>query len=92
MKKIKFDPQEQKIIKDFEQGKYASAKNLSKYKKILTKGAKNYFKKDKNINIRINEPILLKLKAKAAQNGIPYQTLVSTILHQYVTKKLTITI
>jgi len=87
MKKLKLDPQEQKINKDFNDNKFVSVKNLKKEKGILVKLAKANLKKTKNINIRISEPTLLKLKSRAMENGIPYQTLVSTILHQYANRK-----
>ena len=41
-------------------------------------------KKTKNINIRINEHDLAVLKNKAASEGIPYQTLISSVLHKFV--------
>lgn len=45
-------------------------------------------KKDKRMNIRISERDLRNLKIKALEEGIPYQTLVSMVLHKYVTGKL----
>jgi predicted DNA binding CopG/RHH family protein len=44
--------------------------------------------KDQRMNIRITKRDLDKLKAKALENGMPYQTLVSSILHKYVTGKI----
>lgn len=41
-------------------------------------------KKNKNINIRLQEATLNKLKAKAAEEGLPYQTLIGSVLHKYV--------
>jgi len=87
MKKLKLDPQEEKVNKDFNNNKFISVKNLKKEKEIFTRLAKANLKKSKNINIRISEPTLLKLKSRAMENGIPYQTLVSTILHQYANRK-----
>jgi len=45
-------------------------------------------KKNKTMNIRVNEVDLNSLKARALEEGIPYQTLVTSILHKYVTGKL----
>ena len=92
MKKLKLDLQEQKINKDFNNNKFIRVKNIKKEKEILTKLAKTHLKKTKNINIRISEPVLLKLKSRALENGIPYQTLVSTILHQYADKKFRLSV
>jgi len=92
MKKIKLDPQEQIVNKDFDNNKYVSVKNVKNQKKALAKLAKANLKKTKNINIRISEPVLLKLKSRALESGIPYQTLISTILYQYADNKFRISV
>jgi len=51
-------------------------------KKELLQAAKNTLNKTRNVNIRLSERDLYKLKAKAAEEGIPYQTLASSILHK----------
>ena len=50
--------------------------------------AKNFLKKTKNINIRIPEFDMLMLKRKSAELNIPYQTILSSLIHQYVTEKV----
>ncbi|RUM69951.1 MAG: hypothetical protein DSZ08_05545 [Sulfurovum sp.] len=50
--------------------------------------AKNFLNKSKNINIRIPEFDMLMLKRKSAELNIPYQTILSSLIHQYVTEKL----
>jgi len=50
--------------------------------------AKNYLNKTKNINIRIPEFDMLMLKRKSAELNIPYQTILSSLIHQYVTEKV----
>ena len=83
MKYITLDTDEKKIESDYDAGKYKSLsdkKALSQYQKI----AQTTLEKTKNINIRLTEKDLLKIKAKAAQQGLPYQTLVSSVLHQYL--------
>lgn len=86
MKYITLDKDEEKIESDFEAGKYKSVsdkKTLSHYQKI----AQSTLDKTKNINIRLTEKDLLRIKAKAAEKGLPYQTLVSSVLHQYLSGK-----
>ncbi len=51
--------------------------------------ARNFLKKTKNINIRIPEFDMLMLKRRSAELNIPYQTLLSSLIHQYVTRKIT---
>ncbi len=52
--------------------------------------ANNFLKKTKNVNIRIPEFDMLMLKRKSAEMNIPYQTILSSLIHQYVTKKITL--
>jgi len=48
----------------------------------------NAANKTKNINIRISANTLEKVKQRAAEEGIPYQTLISSVIHKYITGKL----
>lgn len=57
---------------------------LKKFQEV----AREYFKKDKRINIRLSGRDLNEIKRKAIIEGIPYQTLVSSILHKYVNGRL----
>ena len=50
--------------------------------------SKNFLNKTKNVNIRIPEFDMLMLKRKSAELNIPYQTILSSLIHQYLTKKL----
>ena len=52
--------------------------------------AKNFLTKTKNINIRIAEYDMLMLKRKSAEVNIPYQTILSSLIHQYVENKVNI--
>ena len=53
---------------------------------------KELIKKDRRVTLRVNEGDLSAIQTKAAANGLPYQTLIATILHQVVTGKLAITL
>jgi len=86
MKHYILDPEEEEILKAFEEGKLIRVKDFEKEKALLEEAAKNTLKKTKNINIRLTEQDLTRLKAKAAEEGIPYQTLASSILHKYTSK------
>jgi predicted DNA binding CopG/RHH family protein len=85
---MKIDRDEKIILKDIEAGKWASVKDLKAYKKQLRETAVKTMLKDQRMNIRIAKRDMDKLKAKALENGMPYQTLVSSILHKYLTGKL----
>jgi len=86
MKYYDLDPEEKQILEDFEKGEFKPVKNEKKEMARLVKIAKNTLQKTKNINIRLSQKDLLKLKAKAAENSIPYQTLVTMALHQFANK------
>ena len=85
------DDEEQQIVEDFEKalesGTLESAPNLEARKKELQKIARNTLNKTRNINIRLTERDLYRLKSKAIEEGIPYQTLASSILHKATAKQ-----
>lgn len=86
MKYIILDKEEEQIIKDFEEGKLVRTKDFEKQKKLFQEIARNTLNKTKNINIRLSEKDLQKLKRKAMEEGLPYQTLASSILHKFAAK------
>lgn len=88
MKHIIFDKEEEQILKDFEDGKYVRVKNFEQEKKRLQEIARNTLNKTRNINIRLSEKDLHKLKVKAVRDGIPYQTLVGSVLHRFANREV----
>ena len=86
MKYYELTKEEKRILENIESGKYKRVKNFEAEKKRAEQIARNTLNKTKNINIRLSEKTLLKLKAKAIKEGIPYQTLASSILHKFVMK------
>ena len=87
MSKVKLDAEEKEILRDFEAGEFKSVLTPQR-KKQLAKAAEETFKKDKRINIRISSRDLEAIQRRALEEGIPYQTLVSSILHKYVSGSL----
>ena len=75
----KLDEEETEILSAFESGKL----KLAAPSKKLVEIAKITLKKNKNINIRITENDLVSIKMKAAREGLPYQTLIGSLLHKY---------
>lgn len=86
MKYFELTKEEKRILEDFEKGKLVALKDVRKKKKLYQKLAQNTLAKTRNINLRLSEKVLSRLKAKAAKQGIPYQTLASSILHRYSIK------
>lgn len=87
MSKAKLNTEEREILKDFEKGDFKSRLS-SKRVKELKAAAEETFKKDRRINIRISSKDLEGLQRRALEEGVPYQTLVSSILHKYVSGSL----
>ena len=83
MKYFELTKEEQKILKAVEAGEFKSVRNLKQAKKNAVYAARNTLSKTRNINIRLSDRALQKIKALAAQKGLPYQTLISSLLHQY---------
>jgi predicted DNA binding CopG/RHH family protein len=84
MKKIVLDDEEKDILETYERGEWVPVKNPKKEINKLQKYARNTLQKDKRINIRMSSKDLDQVQVIAAQEGMPYQTLVSSIIHKYV--------
>ena len=79
------DVDEQKILDSFNRGEWVSkGENLDKYKEA----AKQTFSMTRQIDFRVSEKDFKKIQIKAMQEGIPYQTLVSHIIHKYLSGHL----
>ena len=87
MKYFELDKSEKKLLKDFEAGEFRSIKSTKKETSRYRQYAQNTLSKRKNINIRLAESDLQRIKALAAEKGLPYQTLISSLLHQYSRSK-----
>ena len=87
MNKVKLSKEEQELPDSVESGEYESTLTESR-KKELEAAAANTFKKDKRINIRISNRDLIAVQSRASEEGIPYQTLVSSIIHKYISGSL----
>lgn len=86
MKYFELTKEEKRILADFEKDKFVSLKDVGSKKRLYQKYAANTLAKSKNINIRLSERVVAKLRAKAVKQGIPYQTLASSILYRYVNR------
>lgn len=87
MKKIKLDEDESSLLEAFEAGRFESSL-IPERKMFITKSAEATFKKDKKINVRISSRDLSAIQRRALEEGIPYQALVSSIIHKYISGSL----
>ncbi len=83
MTEPKLSREEKQILEDFEASEFRSVITPER-KKMLQAIADSTFKKDKRTNIRISSRDLELLQRRALEEGIPYQTSVSSVLHKYV--------
>lgn len=83
MKYFELTKKEKALLEDFENEEFISDPDFKKNKKLYEKIVRNTLSKLKNINLRLSEKVIVKLKAKAIEEGIPYQTLASSVLHKY---------
>lgn len=81
-KKVKLNKEEQSQSDAIDRGEFSSVQNFSKRKGELETIAQRTLAKNKAITIRLSERNLMRLKAAAAREGIPYQTFVSSLIHK----------
>jgi len=85
-KKTARDADEDKLIAEYERGAFRPVKNQVMARKDATEAARRYMRKDARINIRLSTADLDMLKRRAAEEGLPYQSLIASILHKYVSR------
>lgn len=90
IKKTYLDTDEKKLAQSLEQEEWIS--DLTQKDKATYKEYARYsLNKQKRINIRMSERDLVKIRAKAIEEGVPYQSLISMLIHKYNEGKLSIT-
>lgn len=85
---MKLSKEEKTILESVERGRGKSVPQLKKEAERYQDYARATFRKDKRVNIRISERDLIKIQRKALEEGLPYQTLISSILHKFVGGRL----
>ena len=78
------DKEEQILSDAYDNGKLKLEDPSDDLLQMLAEAGENTFKKDKRINVRLSSHDLIGIQRKAAQKGIPYQSLISGLIHQYV--------
>jgi predicted DNA binding CopG/RHH family protein len=83
----KLDAYEDAVLNAYETGKLASVASRSELAKFKA-AARSTAVKDKRVNIRLSSGDLSDIQIKALEEGVPYQTLIASVLHKYVTGRL----
>jgi predicted DNA binding CopG/RHH family protein len=84
----KLDRQERDLLESVDRGEWQSIAGSKKTRRRYQEYAKATFKKDRRVNIRISTKDLEAIQKRAIEEGIPYQTLIASLLHKYVSGRL----
>ncbi|MDZ7754023.1 MAG: antitoxin [Gammaproteobacteria bacterium] len=87
MMAIQLSPEEKELLDSYDNEEWESVMSVEELRKYQ-EAARNTFRKDKRVNIRMSGKDLELLQARALREGIPYQTLMASVLHKYVSGDL----
>ena len=85
---MKLEKEEKDLLEAFKRGRIKSVRNVKSEISRYREYAKAHFQKNKRVNIRIAESDLVLLQKKAVLDGLPYQTLMSSVLHKFISGRL----
>ncbi len=83
------DDEERSLMESIENDEWRPVKNFKEEKDKAVLAARKTLKKDKRINLRLSEKDYHLIQIKAIEEGIPYQTFISSIIHKYLNGSLT---
>ena len=86
------DNYERQLIKDIENDEFVPVPNQKEEIAKAVFYAKNYLRKDKRVTLRVAKQDLEKIQEKAIESGIPYQTLINSLIRQYANDRININI
>ena len=82
------DQEEKDLMESIERDEWQPVKNIDQEKEKAVEAARNTLKKDKRINLRLTQKDYHQIQIKAIEEGIPYQTLISSLVHKYLNGSL----
>ena len=85
---MKIDAGEKELLESVEQGEWKSAGGGKRERARFSRYAKATFKKDRRLNIRLSSKDLEAIQERALPEGLPYQTLIASLLHKYASGRL----
>ncbi len=83
------DQEEKELMESIERDEWQQVDNFDQEKKKAVAAARNTLKKNKRINLRLTQKDYNQIQIRAVEEGIPYQTLISSIVHKYLNGSLT---
>jgi predicted DNA binding CopG/RHH family protein len=85
---MKLEADEKEILDSVERSEWRSARAPKRVLSRHIRSAKATFKKDRRLNIRISTKDLEAIQKRALEEGLPYQTLIASLLHKYAAGRL----
>jgi predicted DNA binding CopG/RHH family protein len=86
--KYKLDQEEKEILDAFQRDKLKSVPHVVQEIEEARQAARNTFNKTKRVNLRLTERDFHMAHVRALEEGLPYQTLLSSVIHKYLTGRL----
>ncbi len=80
--------EERDILDRFERGELRTAPDADHEAELARRAARNTFNKTKRVNLRVTERDFNLAHSRAREEGIPYQTLLSSVIHKYLAGRL----
>lgn len=84
----KMSTEEREILEKFERGELRTASSVESEIEMARQAARNTFNKTRRVNLRVTERDFSLAHARAREEGIPYQTLLSSVIHKYLSGRL----
>ena len=85
---MKLTKEEKEILVSVESGEWKQIPDFKQDAKRFQEAARSTLRKDKRVNIRMTERDLVHFRKKAVEEGLPYQTLISSVLHKYINGRM----
>ena len=85
---MKIDADEKELLESVERGEWKSAGGGKRERTRYSRYAKATFRKDRRLNIRLSSKDLEAIQKRALAEGLPYQTLIASLLHKYASGRL----
>ena len=85
---VKLDADEKGLLESVERGEWKSVRGGQRERTRYSRYARATFRKDRRLNIRLSSKDLEAIQKRALTEGLPYQTLISSLLHKYATGRL----
>jgi predicted DNA binding CopG/RHH family protein len=85
---MKMDADEKALLESVERGEWKPAKSGKRERAKYSRYARATFRKDRRLNIRLSSKDLEAIQKRALAEGLPYQTLISSLLHKYAAGRL----